>query len=194
MKGKRSIAWLMLSAWIAISGIASAGEGADPSATVKSLLEAVAELSKGEAIEAPATVGRITATLDLVKICEACLRDTWKAISPVERERFVSLFREVLEKVAYPKSADFFKETSMEIEEVETEGERAEVLTVVEHPDEGMIEVGYCLRLAGERWVIDDILLDGISLVRDLRSQMQKIIREKSYDELKKRIREKLDE
>jgi len=193
MKGKQRLVWVTLSIWIAIAGMVSAGDEADPTTTVKSLLEAVAELAKGEAAGAE-MAGRITATLDLVMICETCLRETWKTITPAERERFVSLFREVLEKVAYPKSADFFKETSIEIEDVETEGERAEVLTVLEHPEEGMIEVGYCLRLAGDRWLIDDILLDGISLVRDLRSQMQKIIKEKSYDELKRRIREKLDE
>ncbi|MFC1889041.1 phospholipid-binding protein MlaC [Thermodesulfobacteriota bacterium] len=194
MKNIRGLSALLLCAWMLMYSPAAAGDVADPSATVKSLLDAVTELSKGETVAAPGTAGRITETLDLVKICEACLRDTWKAISPTERDRFAHLFREVLEKVAYPKSAKFFKETRVEIEEVETVGNRVEVLTVVEHPEEGMIEVGYCLRLAGDRWLIDDILLDGISLVRDLRSQMQKIIREKSYDELKNRIREKLDE
>ena len=194
MKKIRGLATFLLCAWMLMCGMTSAGEPADPSATVKSLLEAVTELSKGEAATDQAAAGRITATFDLVKICEDCLRDTWKSSSAAEHDRFVSLFREVLEKVAYPKSAKFFKDTSVEIEEVEIEGNRAEVLTVVEHPDEGMIEVGYCLRLAGDRWLIDDILLDGISLVRDMRSQMQKIIREKSYDELKSRIRKKLDE
>lgn len=193
MKKKAGLAALSLCLWMLMCGTVEVKDKADPSSTVKSLLEAVEGLSKaGEA--ASERAGRITGTLDLVKIAEACLRDTWNTVSAEERDRFVSLFREVLEKVAYPKSAKFFKDTAIEIEEVEIEGDRAEVLTVVEHPEEGMIEVGYCLRLAGDRWLIDDILLDGISLVRDLRSQMQKIVKEKSYDELKRRIREKLDE
>jgi ABC-type transporter MlaC component len=32
------------------------------------------------------------------------------------------------------------------------------------------------------RWLIEDILLDGVSLRLDLRSQTQKILREESYE------------
>ena len=66
--------------------------------------------------------------------------------------------------------------------------------TLVVHPEEGEVEVAYCLELQEGRWLIEDILLDGVSLRLDLRSQAQKILREESYEELKRRLREKLDE
>jgi phospholipid transport system substrate-binding protein len=62
------------------------------------------------------------------------------------------------------------------------------------HLEEGEVEVGYCLELLDVTWLIEDILLDGVSLRLDLRSQTQKILREESYKELKRRLREKLNE
>ena len=56
------------------------------------------------------------------------------------------------------------------------------------------MEVGCCLELLGGTWLIEDILLDGVSLRLDIRSQTQKILREESYDDLKRRLREKLNE
>ena len=56
------------------------------------------------------------------------------------------------------------------------------------------MEVGYCLELLDGTWLIEDILLDGVSLRLDLRSQTQKILREESYEELKRRLRKKLNE
>ena len=57
------------------------------------------------------------------------------------------------------------------------------------------MEVGYCLELLDGRWLIEDILLDRVSLQLDIRSQTQKILREESYDEEpKRRLRDRLDE
>ncbi len=173
--------------------LAAQKEPVEPGATVKSLIDAVEGLSKAkdQAAEARA-VRRISQDFDLKGICKACLRGTWKTISAQEQKDFVALFQELLEKVAYPKSADFFKGTEIEIEDVQREGNKSEVLTVVTHPDEGMIDVAYRLELIAGRWLIKDLELDGVSLLIDLRSQMQKILREESYRELKRRMREKL--
>ena len=168
-------------------------EPPDPTATVKSLIDSVKILSlaEDEAAESRA-VRRISGDFDLVGICKACLRKTWETLSEQERKDFVALFQELLEKVAYPKSADFFKGTEIEVEEVEQEGNKAEVFTIVTHPEEGMVEVTYGLELVAGQWLIRDLQLDGVSLLIDLRSRMQKILREESYQELKRRMREKL--
>jgi len=167
----------------------------DPEETVRSLLSAVKVLSETKDAKAKAqAVEQISGTFDIVGLSQACLRKTWDTLSVAERKSFVSLFREVLEKVAYPKSAKFFKDTEIEVEEVTREDGKTEVLTLVVHPEEGEVEVAYCLAILEGTWVIEDILLDGVSLRLDIRSQAQKILREESYDELKRRLREKLNE
>ena len=182
---------------IAVWGLcgAAAKDPSDPEATVQSLLSAVRVLSETKDPKAEAeAVKQISGTFDVVGLSRACLRKTWDELSGEERKNFVSLFREVLEKIAYPKSAKFFTDTEVEVEEIIRENGKAEVSTLVVHPEEGEVEVGYCLELTGGTWLIEDILLDGVSLRLDIRSQTQKILREESYDDLKRRLREKLNE
>ncbi len=132
--------------------------------------------------------------MDIMGVSKECLGAHWTRIGSKEQKVFVGLFQEVLEKVAYPKSATFFKDTKIEITEVSEHAAHARVLTVVSHPKEGKIEVEYQLRSVDGKWLIEDVLLDGVSLVGDVRAQMQKIIKEKSYEELKRKLREKLTE
>lgn len=181
----------------ALWGLCGAAEKdpSDPGATVQSLLSAVSVLSETKDPKAEAeAVKQISGTFDVVGLSRACLRNTWDQLSGEEQKNFVSLLQEVLEKVAYPKSAKFFTDTEVELEEIVRENGKAEVSTLVVHPEEGEVEVGYCLELTDGTWLIEDILLDGVSLRLDLRSQTQKILREESYDELKRRLREKLNE
>ncbi len=182
---------------LALWGLCGAAEKdpSDPGATVQSLLSAVSVLSETKDPKAEAeAVKQISGTFDVVGLSRACLRNTWDQLSAEEQKNFVSLLQEVLEKVAYPKSAKFFTDTEVELEEIVRENGKAEVSTLVVHPEEGEVEVGYCLELTDGTWLIEDILLDGVSLRLDLRSQTQKILREESYDELKRRLREKLNE
>ncbi len=195
MRGSISIVLCLclLAGWK--SRAVAAEEAADPAATVQSLLRAVRVLAQPADKKAEAeAIREISGTFDIVALSKACLRKTWEKLSPEERKRFVALLREVLEKVAYPKSAKFFTDTEMEVEDVVREGGKAEVSTLVVHPDEGEVEVGYCLEWHDGKWLIEDILLDGVSLRRDLRSQAQKILHDESYEDLKRRLREKLNE
>lgn len=182
---------------IALLSLAGAAEKETdvPEATVQSLLRAVRLLSETEDPESEAeAVRRISGTFDVAGLSRACLQDTWEGLSAEEQKSFVSLFQEVLEKVAFPKSAKFFKETEVEVEEIIRKNGKAEVSTLVLHPEEGEVEVAYSLERLDGAWRIEDILLDGVSLRLDLRSQAQKILREESYEELKRRLTEKLNE
>jgi len=180
---------------VVVLGLAKAhGQPADkPVDTVKGLLKAVKVLSEAKESDMNKdAIRQISGSFDLNGISRGCLQKTWDSLSKTEQGNFVSLFQEVLEKVAYPKSAKFFKNTDIEIEQVDENQDRVEVMTLVVHPDEGEVEVAYCLERIKNKWLITDILLDGVSLRIDLRSQMQKILREDSYAELKRRLQEKL--
>jgi phospholipid transport system substrate-binding protein len=49
----------------------------------------------------------------------------------------------------------------------------------------------YRLILKEDRWHAYDIIVDGVSLVKNYRSQFQKIIRESSYQELVNKLRDR---
>ena len=167
-----------------------------PEKTVRALLDDVRLLSEASGSEAEGrTASKISEKIDISGVSKSCLSATWDKLPESERAKFVGLFREVLEKVAYPKSAKFFKDTEIALgDTTNAAGGKAKVSTEVTHREEGMVEVDYSLSSVNGKWLIQDVELDGVSLVLDLRSQMQKIIRENSYETLKSRLREKLEE
>jgi len=194
--GKRLlIVCAVLTLTTVLLGLETGVESRGPEATAQALLAAVRNLAEAKDKESEAKTARtISENIDIAGICKSCLRDTWNKLSEPERRNFVGLFQEVLEKVAYPKSAKFFKGTRIEVEPALVEQRTAKVNTVVTHPEEGMVEVTYRLSPVAGEWLIQDVELDGVSLVIDLRTQIQKILREKSYEELKRRIRDKIAE
>ncbi len=171
-----------------------------PADEVRRLLDNVLRLAEtrekeGAGAEAEAGISReISASFDLTGICKNSLRATWDTLSEEERGVFVRLFQELLEKVAYPRSSDFFKGTEVEVEGVSRRGATVQVETVVEHEREGMVEVTFFMGEVDGRWLVQDIHLDGVSLGLDIRSQMQRILREHSYEELRRRLRERIEE
>jgi phospholipid transport system substrate-binding protein len=70
------------------------------------------------------------------------------------------------------------------------EGTYAEVRTEL-RSSKVEIPMDYRLFLKEGRWHAYDIIVDGVSLVKNYRSQFQKIIRESSYQELVKKLRER---
>jgi phospholipid transport system substrate-binding protein len=82
----------------------------------------------------------------------------------------------------------------VEYKDEKVNGDRAVVNTTVRHPKEGLVAIDYKLQKGSDGWVIYDILLDEVSLATDLRSQIQKVLREHSYARLLERMREKLAE
>lgn len=141
-----------------------------------------------------AIVDRAHAALDLRGLAERSLLGTWSELPPTEREEFLTLLRRLFAEVAYPQSAKFFSELDLDFKDVgERRGQRV-VEVAVSHPDEGLIDLAFFLEKVEGRWKIRDLTLDGVSLARDIQSQMQQIIRDEGYPRLVERMRTKLEE
>ena len=53
------------------------------------------------------------------------------------------------------------------------------------------IPIDYRLQKDGERWKVYDVVIEGVSLVSNYRSQFNKIITQSSFDELVKKMEQK---
>ena len=82
-------------------------------------------------------------------------------------------------------------------EKVRYKGERVKgkyglVKAVVETNDRREIDVDYRLKHKGSDWYVYDVTVVGVSLVKSYRVQFNEIIMQSSYDELVKRLKDKL--
>jgi phospholipid transport system substrate-binding protein len=150
-------------------------------------------LSEADRAHNSAAAARANAMLDISGVSQQVLGRYWKERTPAEQQTFTDLLTELFVRIAYPKSATFFGDFDMQFTKEDVRGEGATVQTTVSDPKEGLIAVDYKLQKDNGAWRIRDIVLDDVSLTRNLRSQCQKIIAEHSYDELLRRMREKLD-
>lgn len=133
-------------------------------------------------------------TLDVQTLAKHVLGPEWVKLKVGEQKDFTQLLVNLFQKVAYPKSAEFFGDLQIEFRNEKTSGTEAVVETMVSHPKEGQVDISYQLRQTNGKWMIEDVLLDGVSLLANVQSQIQQVIAKESYQGLVKRMREKLAE
>jgi phospholipid transport system substrate-binding protein len=179
-----------------------AAESESPMQLVQRLVHAIirmkptnnGKLSNAEQTANATIAKEANAILDIPAVARRTLGKHWQPLTPAQQQEFTALLEQLLTKVAYPKSAEFFQGLEIKFAKETITGQRAAVQTTVKHPKEGLVSVDYRLVQDGSGWHVHDILLDDVSLVANLQSQFNKIITEKNYAELLRRMREKLNE
>lgn len=172
-----------------------------PTETVKKLVESVRSYKKEtSALSAQERTANAQAqkvaeeTLAVQDLARNILGAQWEKIGATEQRNFTALLMELFQKIAYPKSAEFFGDLRIEYVNERITGNEAVVETEVSHPKEGQVGIEYKLRKTQGKWLVDDVLLDGVSMATNVRSQVQQVIAKESYQGLVKRMREKLAE
>ena len=104
----------------------------------------------------------------------------------------MQLLGDIFRYVAFPNSAKFFGEMDIHYAATEKDGKGATVPLTVQHPDEGEVEIDFVLEQNSTRWRVVDVILDGVSMRNNLRTQFFKVIRKNDYPELLRRMQKKL--
>jgi len=115
----------------------------------------------------------------------------WKTLSAEERQEFVRLFRQFLSRTYGGKFEEYSGEKVRYLGE-RLKGNFAEVRTKF---ISSKLEVPMDFRLLWEtgRWGVYDIVVDGVSLVKNYRAQFSRIIRHSSYQALLEKLKKKTD-
>jgi phospholipid transport system substrate-binding protein len=124
---------------------------------------------------------------DHAEMSKRALAANWTPLTNDQRAEFVDLFKAFLSDRYAGKIEGYSGERTEYLSE-RLEGSYAEVRTrLVSSKTE--IPMDYRLMNKAGRWYAYDIIADGVSLVKNYRSQFDTIIRSNSYDELVKRLR-----
>lgn len=194
------LGFVIMTCWVVGAALSAAAES--PTHFVRVLVQTISSfkpttngtLSEADRAHNISVAKQANAMLDIPNVSQQVLGRYWKKRTLAEQKDFTKLLTALFVHVAYPKSATFFSDFEIQINEEEMNGQRAVVHTTVSDPKEGLISVNYELQKQNGMWQIRDIILDDVSLARNLRSQCQKIIVEHSYGELLRRMRDKLHE
>ncbi len=185
----------------AILTFTPAASGAeDPTAVVKGVIDEVIRLLSDPALKAPTQKmqrrQRIKATIDrrfdYEEMARRSLGPTWRQLSPAQRSEFVHLFGELLEASYADKIEKYSGETVTYLSE-HLDSDYAEVRTVLLRKND-RIPMDYRLLKNSDDWRVYDVVIEGVSLVSNYRSQFGQIIRQSSYAGLVQRLRNKVNE
>jgi len=131
----------------------------------------------------------IARRFDYAEMSKRALAAHWIPLTGTERTEFVDLFKSFLSDRYAEKIEGYSGERVLYLSE-RTEGTYAEVRTKL-RSSKVEIPMDYRLFLKEGKWYAYDIVVDGVSLVRNYRSQFDTIIRANSYQELVRRLRER---
>jgi phospholipid transport system substrate-binding protein len=124
---------------------------------------------------------------DYAEMSKRALASNWTPLTEGQRTEFVELFKAFLSDRYAGKIEGYSGEKTEYLSE-RLEGRYAEVRTRLVSGKTD-IPMDYRMINTGGRWFAYDIIADGVSLVKNYRSQFDKIIRADSYDELVARLR-----
>jgi phospholipid transport system substrate-binding protein len=184
---------LSISLFVTVLGPAWAGP---PTDTLREYTEAVQKVLDDPALKADdrrherrAAVRKVAIeAFDVQETARRALGPHWQQRTPAEREEFVQLFADLLERTYIAKidlyGGERLKFTDERVD-ADTAVVRGRVLTRqgTEVPVEGR------MHKKSDRWLIYDVVIENISLIANYRSQFDRIIRTSSYAELVKRLR-----
>jgi len=164
---------------------------------VRSTITEVFRILKDEKLKDPAkrTPRRqlleqvIASHFDYTEMSKRALAANWVPLTPRERSEFVELFKSFLSD-RYAERIEAYSGEQVAYLSERIEGNYADVRTKLQS-SKVEIPMDYRLHLKDGTWHAFDIIVDGVSLVKNYRSQFDKIIRSTSYQELIRQLRER---
>ncbi len=130
---------------------------------------------------------------DFREISQRSLARHWRQRSPAEREEFTRLFGDLLE-LSYVSKIELYSGEKIQYLGEVLDGEYATVRTRIVTKQGTEIPVDYRLLRQGDQWRAYDVLIEGVSLVGNYRTQFNAVIQRSSYDGLVKALRIRRDE
>ncbi len=128
---------------------------------------------------------------DYRAMSQIILAQSWKNASAEQQDRFVELFRDLIEHTYFSAMDKYTGETvRMGLERMS--GKRAVVQTYVNSSTKE-VPVNYSLRLKDDDWFAYDVSVDGVSLVSNYRTSFRNLVKEKGMHGLLEELERKVD-
>ena len=128
---------------------------------------------------------------DYEEMAKRALGPHWRRRTPAEQEEFVKLFRDFIEKI-YSDKIDLYEGERIVFGRETIDQDFAQVESIVINAKREEFVIVYKLRRADGKWKVYDAVVENISVVNNYRSQFDRVINSSSYEELVKRLKEKI--
>ncbi len=191
---------------IVVLGLLTGGAGAgEPLEKIRATVEEVLAVLADETLQTPERQAlrrdklrqAVYQRFGFAEMARRALGRHWRGLDANQQQEFVGLFSDLLERsyVGKIEGAGAGSQVAYPKETIDEEG-FASVLTVITNRLGSRIEVEYRLlqRNGNTSWEVYDIVIEGVSLINNYRTQFNNIIHRTSYDGLVKQLRLKKEQ
>jgi len=154
----------------------------DPAFKAKGKDEQVAELGT-----------QIEKVFDFTELSKRTLGRDWKKMSAKQQTEFVKLFKELLQGVYANQLLSYSDQKVIFEKETMLKKGRAEVQSFLQTSDGKKIPLFYRLTNKSGSWKVYDVIIEGVSMVKNYRTQFRKILAKDSPDKLLEILRDKVN-
>jgi phospholipid transport system substrate-binding protein len=184
-------------------GVATHVFAGPPTEQLRAYTDAVQKVLDDPALKAPdkrqerrSAVRKVASEVfDVQETARRALGPHWQKLSPSEREEFVQVFADLLERT-YISKIDLYGGEKLQYTAEQVEGNRAVVRAkvITRQGTEVPVEARMLKSAGNDRWLIYDVAIENISLIGNYRAQFDQIIRKESFAELLNRLKTKRDD
>ena len=141
-----------------------------------------------------ATLGtEIEKVFDFTELSKRTLGRDWKKMSAAQQTEFVKLFKQLLQGVYADRLLEYSDQKVIFDKEITPKKGRAEVQSYLQTSDGKKIPLFYRLTDKGGSWKVYDVIIEGVSMVKNYRTQFRDILAKDSPDKLLEILRDKVN-
>jgi len=133
-------------------------------------------------------------SVDWQEVARRVLGIRWRRVNPQQRERFTQLFKEFV-KANYADKFEKYSDEKIEYGKEELDPPYARVFLKVFSPSQSKPISMECRLINNNgKWLVYDILIEGVSMINNYRVQINNILVNKSFDDMLKTLEKKIQE
>lgn len=121
------------------------------------------------------------------EMAKESLKDHWGKLSQGQRNQYLPLFTAIFIDAYSRRVLDFLKRENVEYPGEIPQGKYTKVRTIIMRANEH-IPVDYTVEQTGRKWMIRDVIIDGISTVENYQNSFDRFLRTQPFDVLIQRM------
>jgi phospholipid transport system substrate-binding protein len=185
--------WIISLALIAFSAWTRPALAETPTGYVRGILEQVMGLQNDPAQSPQArsqAIHRIIErNFDFALMAKDSLGPAYERLSGGQRQEFTQTFGYLFQDSYTRLVINFLKKENIKYGRETTEGNKARVDTTIARTNEN-IPVTYLMHTAPQGWILYDVIVDGVSILQNYKTQFAQVIRTKSFEVLLNKMQE----
>jgi phospholipid transport system substrate-binding protein len=136
----------------------------------------------------------INEVFDWQELSQRTLGREWKNFSPDQQKEFVTLFEKLLEGIYADRILAYTQEKIEFGKETELKKGRVEVESYIITTDNKKVPLFYRMTNKSGQWRVYDVVIEGVSMVKNYRGQFRQILSTKKPEDLLQTLRDKVKE